>query len=283
MSALTDIFTAIANAIRGKNGTQNTYTPSQMAQAITDIPSGGEGIELVALKGMIYSYNFDSFISKTCFISMEEVETLYNLDLGYSAEVNLSFSVQGYLLRFLVNQSNLKTRVLASEETGSRGYYLGTYSSSTSYIEGISDAMATVYSSNRFKIIAKKKTITITLTITTRKYGSSYYVYWISSYSSDTPIKFIQHFVGANTYSGITVPMGSTTANRGRPSSTQYSSYRQALSTITIYNTFTVYQTDTSEVNVSGNNTLGTITGVTYDTSNDRTFTKQFTLEIIDY
>ena len=31
----------IADAIRGKNGTQNTYTPSQMASAIDAIPSGG--------------------------------------------------------------------------------------------------------------------------------------------------------------------------------------------------------------------------------------------------
>ena len=31
----------IATAIRGKNGTQNTYTPGQMAAAITAIPSGG--------------------------------------------------------------------------------------------------------------------------------------------------------------------------------------------------------------------------------------------------
>lgn len=36
----------IADAIRGKNGTQNTYTPSQMASAITAIPtsSGGESV-----------------------------------------------------------------------------------------------------------------------------------------------------------------------------------------------------------------------------------------------
>lgn len=36
----------IADAIRGKNGTQNTYTPSQMADAITAIPtsSGGESV-----------------------------------------------------------------------------------------------------------------------------------------------------------------------------------------------------------------------------------------------
>ena len=31
----------IANAIRAKNGTQNTYYPSQMANAITNLPSGG--------------------------------------------------------------------------------------------------------------------------------------------------------------------------------------------------------------------------------------------------
>ena len=35
--------TNIANAIRGKNGTQNTYLPSEMATAITNIPSGGGG------------------------------------------------------------------------------------------------------------------------------------------------------------------------------------------------------------------------------------------------
>ena len=33
--------TNIANAIRGKNGTQTTYTPAEMAAAITAIPSGG--------------------------------------------------------------------------------------------------------------------------------------------------------------------------------------------------------------------------------------------------
>lgn len=34
--------TDIADAIRAKDGSQNTYTPSQMPQAILDIPSGGE-------------------------------------------------------------------------------------------------------------------------------------------------------------------------------------------------------------------------------------------------
>lgn len=37
----------IADAIRGKNGTQNTYTPSQMASAISAI-SGGMDVKLLA-------------------------------------------------------------------------------------------------------------------------------------------------------------------------------------------------------------------------------------------
>lgn len=42
----TETLTAIADAIRGKNGTSDTYTPSQMADAITAIPtsSGGESV-----------------------------------------------------------------------------------------------------------------------------------------------------------------------------------------------------------------------------------------------
>ena len=42
MSALTDTFTAIANAIRGKLGVQTTYTPTQMSSAIASIPTAKE-------------------------------------------------------------------------------------------------------------------------------------------------------------------------------------------------------------------------------------------------
>lgn len=38
---LGDTMTSIANAIRGKNGSSDTYKPSEMAAAITAIPSGG--------------------------------------------------------------------------------------------------------------------------------------------------------------------------------------------------------------------------------------------------
>lgn len=40
MSALTDVFTAIANAIRSKKGVSTTYKPSQMADAISSIQTG---------------------------------------------------------------------------------------------------------------------------------------------------------------------------------------------------------------------------------------------------
>lgn len=42
-------YTAIANAIRGKNGTETTYKPSDMAAAITAIPSGGGDLPEEAL------------------------------------------------------------------------------------------------------------------------------------------------------------------------------------------------------------------------------------------
>lgn len=40
--AVTETYlTNIANAIRGKNGSSDTYTPAEMAAAITNIPTGG--------------------------------------------------------------------------------------------------------------------------------------------------------------------------------------------------------------------------------------------------
>lgn len=44
MSQLETVFGNIANAIRAKNGSSDTYTPSSMAGAIADIPSGGVSI-----------------------------------------------------------------------------------------------------------------------------------------------------------------------------------------------------------------------------------------------
>ena len=40
-------YSAIADAIRGKNGTQTTYKPAEMAAAITALPTGSGGGEVV--------------------------------------------------------------------------------------------------------------------------------------------------------------------------------------------------------------------------------------------
>lgn len=52
--------TAIGEAIRGKNGTTNTYKPSEMAAAISSIPAGGnldfsnlEYVQLTSNKGSV--------------------------------------------------------------------------------------------------------------------------------------------------------------------------------------------------------------------------------------
>lgn len=48
--SLTSVFTDIADAIRSKNGSSDTYTPAQMPQAIADIPTGGGGIDWEAFE-----------------------------------------------------------------------------------------------------------------------------------------------------------------------------------------------------------------------------------------
>lgn len=58
----------IANAIRSKNGSSDTYTVSQMAQAITDIPSGGGSDEKDVFfydydGTVLYSYKKSDFLA----------------------------------------------------------------------------------------------------------------------------------------------------------------------------------------------------------------------------
>ena len=52
---LTSVFTSIANAIRSKNGSAATYTPTQMPQAILDISSGSEATITVTYDSEYYN------------------------------------------------------------------------------------------------------------------------------------------------------------------------------------------------------------------------------------
>lgn len=64
MSALTDVFTAIANAIRSKKGVSTTYKPSQMADAINSINGNFEIIRKLSITDTTIStyktYRMDS-------------------------------------------------------------------------------------------------------------------------------------------------------------------------------------------------------------------------------
>ena len=52
---LSSVFTSIANAIRSKNGSAATYTPTQMPQAILDISSGSEATITITYASEFYN------------------------------------------------------------------------------------------------------------------------------------------------------------------------------------------------------------------------------------
>ena len=62
--------TAIGEAIRGKNGTTNTYKPSEMAAAISSIPAGGGNFDFSNLEYVQLTSNTSSVLPDlTTFIS----------------------------------------------------------------------------------------------------------------------------------------------------------------------------------------------------------------------
>ena len=62
--------TAIGEAIRGKNGTTNTYKPSEMAAAISSIPAGGGNLDFSNLEYVQLTSNKGSDLPDlTTFIS----------------------------------------------------------------------------------------------------------------------------------------------------------------------------------------------------------------------
>lgn len=73
----TDI-AAIATAIRGKNGSSDTYTVSQMANAIANIPSGGTSWEFPA-NACLGSSSFTSLPSDFVFATRTSCASLFRL------------------------------------------------------------------------------------------------------------------------------------------------------------------------------------------------------------
>lgn len=61
VAILDDTMTDIADAIRGKNGSQDTYKPSEMPAAITAIPAGGGGIPREVNASGVYGWPTENF------------------------------------------------------------------------------------------------------------------------------------------------------------------------------------------------------------------------------
>ncbi len=95
MSALTDIFDAIADAIRAKNGSSDTYTPAEMAQAIEDIPSGGGSSEtettLWTNPDSTYASFADQYITLSESVSNYSKIRIYFKINGGSSSSDISF------------------------------------------------------------------------------------------------------------------------------------------------------------------------------------------------
>lgn len=75
---------SIANAIRGKNGTQNTYKVSQMANAITNLPSGAN----LQTKSITINQNGDTTVTPdTGYDGLDSVNITTNVSGGGSDDL----------------------------------------------------------------------------------------------------------------------------------------------------------------------------------------------------
>lgn len=107
MSTLTETFSDIADAIRGKNGSSNTYTPAQMPAAITAIPTGGGG----------------TYQTKT--VSPTESSQTVTPDSGYDALSSVSVNAisSTYVGSGIARKSSTDLSASGATVTAPAGYY----------------------------------------------------------------------------------------------------------------------------------------------------------------
>ena len=90
MSDLTNVFTDIADAIRAKTETQITYKPTEMANAINNIQSGGG--ELVYNGNGIYFVDWFN-LPVTIDNNVTNTSTLFRSFTNFNQPVNIPNSV----------------------------------------------------------------------------------------------------------------------------------------------------------------------------------------------
>lgn len=107
---ITDTYlTNIANAIRGKNGSSDTYTPSEMASAITNIPSSTESVyEVDSIEEMeeltnVSENDYCVVMNKALPVGYTQLEYIEGtgtqyIDTGVIPNNNTGFEVDGYAI-----------------------------------------------------------------------------------------------------------------------------------------------------------------------------------------
>ena len=219
MSALTDVFTSIANAIRAKAGVQTTYKPSEMATAIANLPS------VVTKEVVCLSVNKQTH-SSCLFMFEEDLVRVTSMTEGSNIQVICSETIQDFVYALNYNI----TRTIYKVVEGYSLYYFVDSIDTTNLnnkIDG-TEVVNQPASDRRFFVIYSdaSQSVVFTFTVKTYRSGTSYY-WWVSSATASKTLLHSHGFTlktSTTGYGGLTIDAGNTTATRNRPTTTQTSS-----------------------------------------------------------
>lgn len=208
MSALTDVFSAIAGAIRNKLGVATTYKPNEMATAIASIPSAPKTKTVVALP-VTFSIAPNFF--------PKEMSEFYNIPVGAGGYVQACY---GDLIKALKSSFDSYYAVRQSQNE----FNINTDTRTDTY--NITDM-------ETFEVVLPEKYMIVSITISTRIRNSQYYI-WIKSVGLPEPCS---EGIPVALYSGNnyipstskTVPANQTSVSFSQPSSANSSSDKTSI------------------------------------------------------
>lgn len=117
------ILTAIANAIRGKNGSSDTYKPDEMATAISNLPAGGTLIEKSITENGTYNASSDSANGYS--------KVVVNVPSSATGTKQISISANGTTTHDVASYASAEISVSVSGNDTLAGYLQNTLTSYT--------------------------------------------------------------------------------------------------------------------------------------------------------
>ena len=219
MSALTDVFTAIGNAIRGKNGLSTTYKPSEMATAIDNLPTFQtiEIWQLEYLLGLYRQVGSSSYvpvtISNIFFVTKADADRLTALSDGENISIPCGETIEEFMTNYTYN-----TTTYFYKSNGNLYFMSSTYIYSDVNVN-LSFSTKNIFHS-KYKATIITKPITVSMVISTQSGSSNKGFYWISSCTmSDTSLNNETfRFNPTSSYGEISIPAGQTSKTGSKPS-----------------------------------------------------------------